>query len=100
MLSKEELMSGLQDLILDRESFINEDDKYSVFIKDKFILESAINYINQLETREQKLIEKLEEKKFKIKSTYSQINGNYFMAQDRLDLINEILEILKGENDE
>lgn len=52
--------------------------------------------IDHLESREQKLIEKLEEEKFKIESTYSQINGNYFMAQDRLDLIQEILSIIKG----
>lgn len=54
-------------------------------------------YIDQLEAREQKLIEKLEEEKYTIESTYSQIDGNYFMAQDRLNLIKEILEILKGE---
>lgn len=52
--------------------------------------------IDQLESDKQKLIEKLEEEKFTIESTYSQINGNYFMAQDRLDLIKEILEIVKG----
>ena len=53
--------------------------------------------LDQLESDKQKLIEKLEGEKFTIESTYSQINGNYFMAQDRLDLINQILSILKGE---
>lgn len=56
--------------------------------------------IDQLESDKQKLIEKLEKEKFTIESTYSQINGNYFMAQDRLDLIKEILEIVKGVENE
>lgn len=53
--------------------------------------------IKELKADKQRLIEKLEKEKFTIESTYSQINGNYFMAQDKLDLISEILEILKGE---
>lgn len=57
-------------------------------------------YINQLESDKQNLIEKLEKDKYTIESTYSQINGDYFMAQDKLDYIKEILAILKGENHE
>ena len=52
-----------------------------------------------LDEKVQKLIKKLEEEKYTIESTYSQINGNYFMAQDKLDLIDEILSILKGEKE-
>lgn len=55
------------------------------------------NRINDYIEERRELIEKLEEEKYTIESTYSQINGNYFMAQDKLDLINEILSILKGE---
>ena len=44
-----------------------------------------------------KVTDKLKEMKFKIECTYSQINGYYFMAQDRLDLVNEILNIIEGE---
>lgn len=57
-------------------------------------------YIDQLETEKTDIIEKLEKEKYTIESTYSQINGNYFMAQDKLDLINEILSIMKGEKNE
>lgn len=64
------------------------------------LVAEMLKHTEQLESDKQKLIEKLEEEKFTIESTYSQINGNYFMAQDRLDLIKQILSILKGENDE
>lgn len=60
-------------------------------------LETALEYIQQLETKQQKVIDYLEKEKYTIESTYSQINGNYFMSQDRLDLINKVLEIMKGE---
>lgn len=64
------------------------------------LVAEMLKHTEQLESDKQKLIEKLVEEKFTIESTYSQINGNYFMAQDRLDLIKQILSILKGENDE
>lgn len=63
----------------------------------QYVMKKQQDKIDQLESDKQKIIEKLEEEKFKIESTYSQINGNYFMAQDKLDLIQEILSILKGE---
>lgn len=66
------------------------------YIKEKV---KANNKVKQLETREQKLIEKLEGDKYIIESTYSQINGDYFMAQDKLDYIKEILSMLKGEKE-
>ena len=56
-------------------------------------LKEYMNVINKLK-------EKLQKDKLTIESTYSQINGNYFMAQDRLNLIKEILEILGGKNSE
>lgn len=55
----------------------------------------ANNIINDYIEERQKLIDKLEKEKFRIESTYTQINGNYYMAQDELNLINEILSILK-----
>ena len=66
-------------------------------VKSDYISKDKI--IDQLETNNKKLIEKLEKEKYTIESTYSQINGNYFIAQDRLDLINEILKIVKGEKE-
>lgn len=53
------------------------------------------NKVKELESDKQELIDKLEAEKLKIESTYSQINGDYFMAQDRIDFIQEILSILK-----
>lgn len=94
MLSKEEIEN----------SFIRIETicKKEVCLFNQPIIEGNLNqikrYIIQLESNKQKLIEKLEEEKFTIESTYSQINGNYFMAQDKLDLIKQILSILKGES--
>jgi len=51
-----------------------------------------------IQGRFDEVIEKLEKEKYTTESTYSQINGNYLVAQDKLDLINEVLKILKGEN--
>ena len=59
----------------------------------------ANNIINEYIEERQKLINKLKKEKLTIESTYSQINGDYFMAQDRLDLINELLEIVGGEHE-
>lgn len=92
MISKEEIEKAKECL---KETIQN------TYAEGKAIkLNNALKYIDQLESDKKKLIEKLEEEKFTIESTYSQINGNYFMAQDRLDLIKEILSILKGENHE
>lgn len=92
MLSKEEIESSFKII----ETICDEE----ICLFNKTIVKGNVNqikrYISQLESDKQKLIEKLEKEKFKIESTYSQINGNYFMAQDRLDLIQEILSIIKG----
>ncbi len=52
--------------------------------------------LSENEDDKQKLIDKLEYRKFEIECLSSQINGNYFMKQDELDLINESLSIAKG----
>ena len=44
-MTEEEIINGLQDLILDRESFITEED--SIFIQDKKVLEEAIELIQK-----------------------------------------------------
>lgn len=103
MLSKEEIESmkiGLWNIRADilkamQCSLADTSDKKE-WQKEINTIDNALKYIDQLESDKQKLIEKLEEEKFKIESTYSQINENYFMAQDRLNLIQEILSIIKG----
>ena len=87
--------------MLSKETIENKIKPIGEILQDKINRLSEENfkqsqYIDQLESDKQKLIEKLEEEKFKIESTYSQINENYFMAQDRLNLIQEILSIIKG----
>lgn len=87
--------------MLSKEAIENKIKPIGEILQDKINRLSEENfkqsqYIDQLESDKQKLIEKLEEEKFKIESTYSQINENYFMAQDRLNLIQEILSIIKG----
>lgn len=90
MLSKEEIKKDIKKL-----RNISECFTYFMWSENTEALRRILDYIDQLESDKQKLIEKLEKEKFTIESTYSQINGNYFMAQDRLDLIQEILSILK-----
>ena len=103
MLSKEEIESmkiGLwnirADILKAMQCSLDDTSDKKEWQKEINTIDNALKYIDQLELDKQKLIEKLEEEKFKIESTYSQINGNYFMAQDRLDLIQEILSIIKG----
>lgn len=85
------------------ESYVRDFDernKYGVAFREdllKLAIENVLSDIQQLETKQQKVIDYLEKEKYTIESTYSQISGNYFMAQDRLDLINRVLEIMKGE---
>ncbi len=92
MLSKEEiekikrgLTEELGRTITANECGLSTND----FLESIEILESALKYIEKLETREQKLIEKLEEYKKALKQ-----DGIYGYDIE----INEILKILKGEN--
>lgn len=108
MLSKEEIEKEVLNTETSKHPLLNEiytirdrrkeTENYTIYV-DGYISVDVLNKTLQLETNKQKLIEKLEEEKFKIESTYSQINGNYFMAQDKLDLINKILKIAKGEKE-
>lgn len=79
------------------ESELEESRKETMQIYDDY--QDIGKLFFDLDEKVQKLIEKLEKEKYTIESTYSQINGNYFMAQDRLNLINEILSLLKGEKE-
>lgn len=51
-MGKEKIISGLKDLIIDRESFINDNDKENIFAKDKKILEAAVKLIENSIPRE------------------------------------------------
>lgn len=104
MLSKEEYTTGnLREHCIKTMQFSNKDSNaYKEHGLTLSIIDENISLkykLDKLESDKQKLIEKLEEDKHKIESTYSQINGNYFMAQDKLDYIKEILKILKGEKE-
>lgn len=63
------------------------------------ILESALKYIEQLETREQNLIEKLLKNK---KESMEELKYNVTKREARmqLQLVDNYLKILKGEKDE
>lgn len=88
MLSKEEIEKAKQCL---KETIEN------TYAEGKAIkLNNALNYIKQLESREQKLIEKLEEhanRKIPLAEDADYIQGYRDLARD-------LLEILKGENNE
>lgn len=64
-MDKEEIISGLQDLIIDRESFITNDSD-DIFKKDKEVLEQAIYFIENSIPKtvvEEKIKRKKEERK-------------------------------------
>lgn len=108
MLSKEEIEKQILNTETAKHPLLNEiyairdkrkeTEDYTIYV-DGYISVDVLNKTLELETNNKNLIEKLEEEKLKMESTYSQINGNYFMAQDRLDLINQILKIAKGEKE-
>ncbi len=57
-------------------------------------------YIKQLETKQQKLIEKLEEDIEITKKQYSDNSLLNIRVDGKLDTLEEILEIMKGESNE
>lgn len=88
MLSKEEIEVNLKIL---SNVMLNFEDKLCDEMQER--VKEVKEYIKQLETKNQKLIEKLEEIRKDMKQDqYSEI----YYLQD----IEEILEMLKGENDE
>lgn len=89
MLSKEEIEISDIEIAIPLNTKLLEREYRDLYIRHKIML-----------GEKQNLIEKLEKDKYTIESKYSQINGDYFMAQDKLDYIKEILDVLKGENHE
>lgn len=107
MISKEEtekvkrgLKKELNRTIIANECGLSTND-FSESIK---ILEDALRYIEQLETREQKIIEKLEDKLNSIKKqklpyfkTITDLIRYKGYAEGRIESYEEIVLILKGE---
>lgn len=56
-----------------------------------------VNTINDLCEGKQKLIDYLKEQIHYIKTNFSQVNGNYFMLNDKLETYNEILSKIEKE---
>lgn len=76
-MNKKEIISGLQDLIIDRESFINDNDKENIFAKDKQILEEAVKMIEN--SIDKSVVEKYlveEQEKFNVYKRESKENEN------------------------
>lgn len=85
MLSKEEIKKDIKKL-----RNISECFTYFMWSEDTEALRRILNYIDQLESDKQKLIEKLEEDK----ETLKKENADGTLQ----DYVIRLLEILKGEN--
>lgn len=95
MLSKEEAVEQLKDLKIDRESFLANDKEHDeIYLKDTEAIETALK---ELETKERKLIQKLVEDK---KQLTEELKYNITKREARLQLqlVDNYLKILKGEN--
>lgn len=81
------------------DSFISQFIKQLVHDKELFIAQHIIKKqkerIDQLESKIKEVTDILKKEKSEIEYTGSQINGNYYMTQDELNLINEVLRILE-----
>lgn len=94
MLSKEEIKKDIKKL-----RNISECFTYFMWSEDTEALRRILNYIDQLESDKQKLIEKLE---LEIEADEEDLKYNNLSDYGRgcLDEAKEILEIVKGENHE
>lgn len=94
MLSKEEIEKDIKKL-----RNISEYFTYFMWSEDTEALRRILNYIDQLESDKQKLIEKLE---LEIEADEEDLKYNNLSDYGRgcLDEAKEILEIVKGENHE
>ena len=59
--------------------------------EEKELLNIMVNTINDLCEGKQKLIDYLKEQIHYIKTNFSQVNGNYFMLNDKLETYEDIL---------
>lgn len=84
-MDKEKIISGLKDLIIDRESFINDNDKENIFAKDKNILEEAVKLIeNSIPTSVVKeKIKELKEEKYILSSREAEIKILQELLQEK-----------------
>lgn len=82
------IINGLKDLIRDRESFINDNDKDNIFAKDKQVLEGAIELLEKKNKiyGKRKIIKEID-----VEFKNIQKNEN---TSNALDFINEIIEEL------
>lgn len=94
MQSKEEIEKDIKIL-----KNISECFTYSMWSEDTETLRRVLQYIEQLESDKQKLIEKLEEDIEITKKQYTENTLLNIRVDGKLDTLEEILKILKGEND-
>ena len=94
MQSKEEIEKDIKIL-----KNISECFTYSMWSEDTETLRRVLQYIEQLESDKQKLIEKLEEDVEITKKQYTENTLLNIRVDGKLDTLEEILKILKGEND-
>lgn len=92
MLSKEEIESVLKDISNGFREFKSCDNYLYPLNPRQFNI--ITNYINQLESREQKLIEKLE-----CAIDFGK-TGTDVVTKIKIECLENVLKILKGENDE
>ncbi len=85
-INENEVIKGLEDLVLDRKSFIdNKEETDNIFVKDKEILEEAIELLKRKNERINKTLE--------IAFQYGQIDG----AHHKTWVIDQMVRSLTGE---
>lgn len=98
-MSEEEAIKQIEDLILDRESFIQNDKEYDdIFLKDIQALKTVLQLLEQKDNKKNKLINKLketikEERAFMKDLEHKNVAFHY--ANGRETLSKEILKILE-----
>ena len=93
----EEIIDGLNELILDRESFIEKDDPDSIFVHDAEVLREAVKILQAVESKEKEQIMSKDEFRQWIYDNYNVPGDNCTLAPAMLDGILDYAEGMEPE---
>ena len=92
-----EIIDGLNELILDRESFIEKDDPDSIFVHDAEVLREAVKILQAVESKEKEQIMSKDEFRQWIYDNYNVPGDNCTQAPAMLDGILDYAEGMEPE---
>ena len=92
-----EIIDGLNELILDRESFIEKDDPDSIFVHDAEVLREAVKILQAVESKEKEQIMSKDEFRQWIYDNYNVPGDNCTLAPAMLDGILDYAEGMEPE---